>query len=64
MFLSWYRVLESYDEDAGTEAHSNDKAASYNETKAIPSNFIEKKATCKTRKFYDVFTFLLIAILI
>ena len=37
-------VIESYDE----------------ETKTIPRNFNEKKATCKTRNFYILLAFLLI----
>ena len=36
---------------------------SYNEeTKAIPTNFNEKKATCKTRNFYTLHAFLVIII--
>ena len=35
----------------------------YNEEiKAIPTNFNEKKVTCKTQKFYILFAFLLITI--
>ena len=39
-------VIESYDE----------------ETKTIPKNFSEKKATCKTQNFYILLAFLLITI--
>ena len=39
-------VKESYDE----------------ETKTIPTNFNEKKATCKTQNFYILLAFLLITI--
>ena len=36
---------------------------SYNEEiKTIPTNFNEKKATCKTRNFYILLVFLLITI--
>ena len=36
---------------------------SYNEeTKTIPTNFNEKKATCKTQNFYILLAFLLITI--
>ena len=36
---------------------------SYNkETKTIPTNFDEKKATCKTQNFYTLLAFLLITI--
>ena len=41
--------IESYEEDA--------EAKSYDET-----NFIEKKATCKTQNFYILFAFLIITI--
>ena len=44
---------EVIDGDAGKDM----EAKSYNET-----NFNEKKATCKSQKFYVLFTFLLIAI--
>ena len=38
---------------------------SYNEeTKTVPTNFIEKKATCQTRSFYILLTFLLITIVL
>ena len=40
-------VIQSYDEDMDAEAKLNDEAKSYDET-----NFNEKKATCKTQKFY------------
>ena len=30
------------------------------ETKTVPTNFSEKKATCKTQNFYILFAFLLI----
>ena len=39
-------ITESYDE----------------ETKTIPTNFNEKKATCKTQNFYILLSFLLITI--
>ena len=32
------------------------------ETKAIPTNFNEKKGTCKTQNFYILLAFLLITI--
>ena len=32
------------------------------ETKSIPTNFNEKKATCKTQNFYILLAFLLITI--
>ena len=36
----------------------------YNEEiKAIPTNFNEKKVTCKTQKFYILFAFLLITMI-
>ena len=41
-------VIESYDE----------------ETKTIPTDFIEKKATCKTQNFYVLLAFLLITIVL
>ena len=40
------RIIESYDE----------------ETKTIPTNFNEKKATCKTQSLYILLAFLLITI--
>ena len=43
------------DVNADAEAKSNDEAKSYNET-----SFNEKKATCKTQKFYILFAFFLI----
>ena len=39
-------IIESYDE----------------ETKTIPTNFNEKKATCKAKNFYILLAFLLITI--
>ena len=39
-------IIESYDE----------------ETKTLPTNFNEKKATCKTQNFYILLAFLLITI--
>ena len=56
-------VIESYDEDADTEAHSNDEAKLYDEIKTIPRNFNEKNATCKTQKLDVLLTFSLITIL-
>ena len=44
----------SYDEDV--EAKSN------NETKTVPTNFNEKKATCNTQNVHVLLAFLLIAI--
>ena len=35
---------------------------SYDETKTIPTNFTEKKTTCKTQNFYILLEFLLISI--
>ena len=41
------------------------KLQSYDEeTKAIPTNFNEKKAICKTENFYHLLAFLLITILL
>ena len=45
------------DEIVDREGKSNDE-----ETKAVPKNFNEKKATCKTQNFYILLTFSLIAI--
>ena len=47
-------IIESYDEDK--------KAKSYDETKTIPTNFNEKKTTCKTQNFYILLSFLLITV--
>ena len=47
-------VIVSCDEDA--------EAKSYDETKTIPTNFNEKKATCKTQNIYILPAFLLITI--
>ena len=47
-------VIVSCDEDA--------EAKSYDETKIIPTNFNEKKATCKTQNIYILPAFLLITI--
>ena len=41
-------VIESYDEEDA-------EAKSYDKTKTIPTNFNEKKATCKTQNKMDVF---------
>ena len=41
------KIIESYDE----------------ETKTVPKNFNEKKATCKTQNFYVLLAFLLIIVL-
>ena len=49
-------ITESYDENADAEAKLND------EIKTIPTNFNEKKATCKTQNFYILLAFLLITI--
>ena len=51
-------ITESYKEDADVEAKSND------ETKTIPTNFNEKKITCKMQNFYILLAFLLITIAI
>ena len=37
-------IIELFDEDA--------EAKSYDKTKTIPTNFNEKKETCKTQNFY------------
>ena len=37
---------------------------SHEETKAIPVNFNEKKATCNTQNFYILLTFLLITLVL
>ena len=50
-------VTEFYDKDEDVKAKSNDK-----ETKTIPANFNEKKATCKTHCVYILLAFLLIII--
>ena len=57
------------DTDVDAEAKSNDKGkwtdeakVNNQETKVIPTNFNEKKATCKTQKFYILLAFLLITI--
>ena len=34
------------------------------ETKTVPTNFNEKKATCKTENFYNLLAFLLITIVL
>ena len=47
-------IIELFDEDA--------EAKSYNKTKTIPTNFNEKKETCKTQNFYFLIAFLLITI--
>ena len=49
-------VIEPYNEEA--------EANLYRETKTIPTNFNEKKATCKTQNFYILLAFLLITILL
>ena len=43
--------------DADLEAKSDNE-----ETRTIPTNFNEKKATCKTQNFYILLAFLLITI--
>ena len=44
---------------------SDEVIVSYNEGKeTIPTNFNEKKATCKTQNFYILLAFLLIAIVL
>ena len=47
-------VIESYGEDT--------EAKSFDETKTVPTNFNEKKKTCKTQNFYILLVFLLITI--
>ena len=47
------------EEDAEAQLNDEDKA-SYKETKTIPTNFKEKKATCKRQSFYILLTCLLI----
>ena len=47
------------EEDAEAKLNDEDKA-SYKETKTIPTNFKEKKATCKRQSFYILLTCLLI----
>ena len=49
-------IIQSYDEDADAEAKS------YDETKTIPTNFNEKKTTCKTPNSYILLVYLLISI--
>ena len=53
-------IIESYEEDVDAEVKSNNKAKSQDETKTIPTNFNEKKATCKAQDFYILLAFLLI----
>ena len=48
---------EVIDPDAKLSPKDND-----DETKTIPTNFNEKKATCKTQNFYILLAFLLITI--
>ena len=57
------------DTDVDAEAKSNDKGkwtdeakVNNQETKIIPTNFNEKKATCKTQNFCILIAFLLITI--
>ena len=59
-------IIESYNENAEVDAEpkSNDEVKSYGENKTIPTNFHEKKATCKTQNFYILLAFLLIAIVL
>ena len=59
-------IIESYNENAevDAEAKSNDEVKSYGENKTIPTNFQEKKVTCKTQNFYILLAFLLIAIVL
>ena len=45
------------DEVIDEQAKSNNE-----ETKTVPTNFNEKKATCKLKKFYILLPFLLITI--
>ena len=55
-------VIESYDEDTDAEAKSNNEAKLYDETKASPTNFNEKKAACKTQRLYILLALLLFTI--
>ena len=56
-------VIDSYSkEDADAEVKLMDEAKSYGKTKTIPTNFNEKKATCKTQNFYILLAFLSIPI--
>ena len=47
-------VIEPCDEDVETKSN--------NETKVVPTNFNERKATCKTQNFETLLAFLLITI--
>ena len=47
-------VIKSHNEDS--------EVKSYDKTKTIPTNFNEKKATCKIQNFYILLVFLLITI--
>ena len=47
-------VIKSHNEDS--------EVMSYDKTKTIPTNFNEKKATCKIQNFYILVVFLLITI--
>ena len=49
------------EEDAEAKLNDEDKA-SYKEIKTIPTNFKEKKVTCKRQSFYILLTCLLITI--
>ena len=59
-------LVESYDEDAkaDTKAKLSDEAKSYDKTKAIPTNFKEKRSTNKMQNFYILLPFSLITIAI
>ena len=47
---------------ANADVVSNDDVKSYDEETTFPTNFSEKKGTCKTQNFYSLLTFLLITI--
>ena len=51
----------TFEEDAEAKLNDEDKA-NYKETKTIPTNFKEKKVTCKRQSFYILLTCLLITI--
>ena len=52
--IMYDEVIEPCDEDVETKLN--------NETKVVPTNFNERKATCKTQNFETLLAFLLITI--
>ena len=48
--------------DGDTKAKSNNKAQSYNKTKAVPTSFNEENMTCKTQNIFVLLAFSLITI--